>query len=135
MTDQGIHFINDAIKYRTNHFIMKHTSNNVYYPQGNGQAKSINKIFGTLLTKLVNGNRNDCDEHLSIILFSYQTTYKVGIGHTLFQLMYGLHPLLVIEYPLPSKLGEKKNPQPLKILTSRLSKLKKLHENGLISHV
>jgi len=27
--------------------------------QGNGQAKPINKVFGTLLTKLVNENWND----------------------------------------------------------------------------
>jgi hypothetical protein len=48
----------------------------------------------TILTKLGNENRNDWDEHLSTILFSYQTTYKVKIGHTPFQLVYGLHPLL-----------------------------------------
>jgi hypothetical protein len=41
------------------HFILKHTSFIVYYPQGNGQAKSTNKVFGTLLTKLVNENYND----------------------------------------------------------------------------
>jgi len=34
--DQGTHFINDAIKYLTNHFILKHTSSTIYYPQGNG---------------------------------------------------------------------------------------------------
>jgi hypothetical protein len=26
----------------------------IYYPQGNGQGEPINKVFGTLLTKLVN---------------------------------------------------------------------------------
>jgi hypothetical protein len=57
--DQGTHFINDAIQYLTNHFIFRHTSFTIYYPQGNGQAKSINKVFGTLLTKLVNENKND----------------------------------------------------------------------------
>jgi hypothetical protein len=34
--DQGIHFINDAIKYLTNHFLMKHVSFTTYYPQENG---------------------------------------------------------------------------------------------------
>jgi hypothetical protein len=71
VTDQGTHFINDEIKYITNHFILKHTSSIVYYPQGNGQAESTNKVFGTLLTKLVNENKNDWDEHLSTFLFSY----------------------------------------------------------------
>ncbi len=71
VTNQGTHFINDAIKYLIDHFILRHTSSTIYYPQGNGQAESINKIFGTLLTRLVNENRNDWDEHLSIVLFSY----------------------------------------------------------------
>jgi hypothetical protein len=56
---------------------MKHVNSTTYYPQGNGQAESTNKVLGTLLTKLVNENRIDWDEHLSIVLFSYKTTYKV----------------------------------------------------------
>jgi hypothetical protein len=36
ITDQGIHFIDDAIKYLTNHDMMKHVSFITYYPKGNG---------------------------------------------------------------------------------------------------
>ncbi len=36
VTNQGVHFINDAIKYLTNHFLMKHENFTTYYPQGNG---------------------------------------------------------------------------------------------------
>jgi len=50
--DQGTHFINDVICYSTSHFILKHTNSTIYYPQ----AESINKVFGTLLMKLVNEN-------------------------------------------------------------------------------
>jgi hypothetical protein len=50
-TDQGAHFINDVICYLTNHFILRHTGSIVYYPQGNGQAESTNKIFGTLVNE------------------------------------------------------------------------------------
>ncbi len=32
ITNQGVHFINDAIKYLTNHFLMKHVSSTTYYP-------------------------------------------------------------------------------------------------------
>jgi transposase InsO family protein len=71
VTDQGTHFISDAIRYFTNHFILRHTNIIIYYLQGNGQAKSTNKVFGTLLTKLVNEIRNDYDEHMSTVLFSY----------------------------------------------------------------
>jgi hypothetical protein len=33
-------------------------------------------VLGTLLTKLVNENKINWDEHLSTILFSYRTTYQ-----------------------------------------------------------
>jgi hypothetical protein len=59
VTNQGTHFINDAIRYLTDHSIMRHINSIVYYPQGNRQAESINKVFGTILTKLVNENIND----------------------------------------------------------------------------
>jgi hypothetical protein len=36
MMDQGTHFINDVIKYLTNHFIFRHINCIVYYLQGNG---------------------------------------------------------------------------------------------------
>ncbi len=36
VTNQSTHFINDVIHCLTNHFIMKHTSYIIYYPQRNG---------------------------------------------------------------------------------------------------
>jgi hypothetical protein len=82
ITGQGNHFINDAIKYLINHFLLKHVNSITYYPHGNGQVKSTNKVFETLLTKLVSENKTDYDEHLSKMLFSYKTTYKVAIEYT-----------------------------------------------------
>jgi hypothetical protein len=70
---------------------------------------------------------------MSIVLFSYQTTYKVGIGHTPFQLVYRLPPLLFIEYLLPSKLYEHVDPRHVRVLTNQLLELKRLQENKLIA--
>ncbi len=36
--DQGTHFINAAISYLTNHFIMRHNNFTIYYPPRNGQV-------------------------------------------------------------------------------------------------
>ncbi len=36
ITSQGVHFINDVIKYLTDHFQLKQVSSTTYYPQGNG---------------------------------------------------------------------------------------------------
>jgi len=43
---------------------------------------------------------------MSIVLFSYRTTYKVVIGYTPYQLVYGLHPLMPIEYIIPIAGGD-----------------------------
>jgi hypothetical protein len=34
--NKGVHFINDAINYLIDHFLMKHVSSTTYYPHGNG---------------------------------------------------------------------------------------------------
>jgi hypothetical protein len=81
--DQGVHFINDTIKYLIDHFLLKHVNFTTYYVQGNGQAKSINKVFGTFLTKLVSENITNWDEHLCIVLFSYICTYKIATWYTI----------------------------------------------------
>jgi len=39
----------------------------------------MNKVFGTLLTKLVNENKNDQDEHLSIVLFHIKSPTKLKL--------------------------------------------------------
>jgi hypothetical protein len=36
VTNQGVNFINDAIKYLSNHFLLKHVNCTTYYFQGNG---------------------------------------------------------------------------------------------------
>jgi hypothetical protein len=114
--DQGVHFINDAIKYLTNHFILKHVSSIAYYLQDNGQVESTNKVFGTLLTKLVSENRIDWDEHLSTILFSYRATYKIVTWYTLYQLVYGLHPLMPTKYIVPIVGGNERDNTLVKVL-------------------
>jgi transposase InsO family protein len=59
VSDQGTHFINEAIQYLTDHYLIKHRTSTTYYPQGNGQAESSNKFIGTLLTKLISDLRSD----------------------------------------------------------------------------
>ncbi len=126
--DQGVHSINDAIKYLTNHFLLKHVHLTTYYPQGNGQVKSTLKVLGSLLTKLVSENKTNSDEHTSTMLFSYIITYKVTTRYTPYQLLFGLHILMPIKYIVPI-IGGNEGENPLMIiLISRITKLEKLQE-------
>ncbi len=108
--------------------MLKHVNFTTYYPQGNGQDESTNKRLGTLLTKLVSENKTDWDEHLSIVLFSYITVYKVARGYTPYQLVYGLHPSMPIEYILLVVSGDQKDNASVKILINKVLKLEKLQE-------
>ncbi len=58
--------------------MLKHVNSTTCHPHGNGQVESTNKVIGRLLTKLVNEKKTNWDEQLSIILFSYKTSYKVA---------------------------------------------------------
>jgi len=92
--DQGIWHINDTLKHLIEQFLLKHVRSITYYPQGNGQAKFTNEVIGRLLTELVNEKITNWDEHLSTILFSYRTAYKVATSYTPYRIVYGLYPLM-----------------------------------------
>ncbi len=90
-----------------------------YYPQGNGQDESTNKVFKTLLAKLVSENKTDWNEHLFTMLFSTKVTTR----YTPYKLMYGLHPIMPIEYIIPIVSGNEKDSTPVKVLISIITKL------------
>ncbi len=45
--------------------------------------------------------------------------------------IYGLHPLMPIEYVMLAISGDHKDVEPTKVLTTRITKLEKLEENKL----
>jgi hypothetical protein len=66
------------------------------------------------------------DEHLSKIIFSYMTIYKVATLYTPYKLVYGWHPLMPTKYVLLVINGDHKYVKPIKILTTIITKLEKL---------
>jgi len=103
--------------------MLKHVYFTTYYLQGNGQAKSTNKVIGRLLTKLVHEKRTYWDEHMFTIFFHKRTTYKVVVGY---QLVHGLHPLMPIETKIQLLMGTTIDAKLTKVLTTRIRKLEKL---------
>jgi len=84
---------------------------------------------------LVSENKTNWDEHLPIVLFSFKKTYKVVTWYTTYQFVYGLHPLMPTKYVLPIISSDHRKGNPMRILTSMVSKLEKLQENRLQSKV
>ncbi len=68
---------------------------------------------------------------MSTILFSYKIVYKVVTSYTPYQLVYGLHPLMLTKYVLSTISGDHIDAKPTRVLTTRITKLEKLQENKL----
>ena len=108
----------------------------MYYPQGNGQAESTNKVIVKMLQKLVNDNCTNWDIQLYTVLFSYRTTYKVATGHSPFELVYGLLPLMPIEYiVLTQRTTTDLNFTQHRVLAARIADLDKLDETRLKAQI
>ncbi len=60
------------------------------------------------------------------MLFSYITTYKIATWYAPYQFVCGLHPLMPTENIIPIVGGDERNIIPVKVLTSKITKLEKL---------
>ncbi len=80
------------------------------------------------MTELVSENRTNWDEHLFTMLFSYKIAYKIVTGYTPYQLVYGLHPFMPTKYIVPVVSGNERDNILVKVLTIKITKLKKLQE-------
>jgi hypothetical protein len=69
--------------------------------------------------------------YLSTVLFSYKITYKVATWYTPYQLVYGLHPLMPTQYIVPVVGGNEKDSTLVRVLTNRITELKKLQETKM----
>jgi hypothetical protein len=65
------------------------------------------------------------------MLFSYKSVYKVVTWYTPYQLVYGLHPLMPIEYIVLVVCGDEKDSTPVRLLISIIIELKKLQETKM----
>ena len=67
------------------------------FPQGNGQAKTVNKVIVNGLQKRLDDAKGRWVEELPHILWTYRTTPRRSIGETLFSMTYGAKAVILIE--------------------------------------
>jgi hypothetical protein len=70
--------------------MLKHVSSTTYYPHESGQVEYTNKLIGALITKLVNENKPSWQENFPLYFY-----HIVIVGYIPYQLVYGLHPLML----------------------------------------
>ncbi|MCO5577836.1 hypothetical protein L7F22_049587 [Adiantum nelumboides] len=131
VSDRGTHFINEVIEQLLDEFMVIHQKLAPYHPQANGQAESTSKILVTVLSKIVNESRVDWDQKLHSALWAYRVAYKISIGTTPFNMVYGIQAILPLEFLIPTLRVAKELEWTGHELSEQLEILEKLDETRL----
>ena len=62
------------------------------------QAKSTNKILGTILTNIASGSHSYWELKLHAALWAYDVAYKTSTRTTPFNMVYGLDNIFLMEF-------------------------------------
>ena len=71
-----------------------------YHPQANGQVEVTNRVLEAILTKTVQHHHKDWADRLPEGLWAYRTTWRNTTGFTPYELVYGKHVVLPIEFEI-----------------------------------
>jgi transposase InsO family protein len=88
--DGGSHFIFWIFRKALTEVGVDHRTATLYHPQTSGQAETSNKQIKNIRQKTVNQMGRSWRTKLSEALWAYRTTYKIPIGMTPYQLVYGI---------------------------------------------
>ena len=80
------------------------------YPQGNGQAETVNKVIMNGLKKRLDDAKGKWVEELSNVLWTYRTTPRRSTGETLFSMTYGAEAVIPLETGFPMLRTSSFNP-------------------------
>ncbi|OAE29021.1 hypothetical protein AXG93_2171s1000 [Marchantia polymorpha subsp. ruderalis] len=90
------------IKDLTFYFQIKHRKTTLYNPKANGLTEKSNGLLCKILLKVTVAYAHDWDTKLSAALWAYRTTKKETTKQTPYFLVYGQHPILPIEFEVPT---------------------------------
>ncbi|CAF1098166.1 unnamed protein product [Rotaria sp. Silwood1] len=101
LTDQGSHFHNNLIQAITKDIGINHIFSTAFHPQTNGITERFNATIKPQLCKLQDSNRNNWDEYLLPIIYSYNIGQHRTTKYSPYQIVYGRNPTLPFDKPQP----------------------------------
>uniref|UniRef100_A0A2N9HWS0 Integrase catalytic domain-containing protein n=1 Tax=Fagus sylvatica TaxID=28930 RepID=A0A2N9HWS0_FAGSY len=102
ISDNGTPFVNKSVREVLEHYRIKHRRSTPYYPQGNGQAETTNRMLLRILSKMVFDYGKSWSSHLADTLWAYRGSTKTATGFTPFSLVYGTDAISPTELLVPS---------------------------------
>ena len=101
ISDNGLQFDSKAFRKYGSDLGIKNKYSILAYPQGNGQAKAVNKVIVNGLKKRLDDAKGKWIEELLHVLWTYQTTLRKSTGETPFSMTYGTKAVIPLENGFP----------------------------------
>ena len=102
ISDNGLQFDSKTFKRYCCNMGITNRYSTLAYPQGNGQAETVNKVIVSGLKKRLNDAKGKWVEELPHILWTYRTTPRKSIGETPFSMTYGAKAVIPLETRFPT---------------------------------
>lgn len=93
LTDQGQNFLSSLMKNLARKFKIQQYKTTAYHPQSNGSIERSHHVLTEYLKTQIDDETN-WDEHLSLAMFSYNTSIHESTKYSPFELVYGRIPRL-----------------------------------------
>lgn len=100
--DNGTPFVNKHVNATLGHYNIKHRRSTPYYPQGNDQAETTNKVISKILSKMVHEYKANWSARLINALWAYKTSPRESTGFSPYSFISGAEVIIPIELSLPT---------------------------------
>ena len=103
------------------------------YPQGNGQAETVNKVIVNGLKKRLDDTKGKWVGELPHVLWTYRTTPRRSTGETPFSMTYGAKAIIPLETGFPTLRTNSFNPSDNdEHLKKNLDLIEEKRENAMV---
>ena len=110
ISDNGLQFNSKTFKSYCGELGITNRYSTHAYPQGNRQAKAVNKVIVNGLKKKLDVAMGKWVEELPYVLWTYRTTSRRSTGETPFSMTYGAETVIPLETGFPTLRSSLFNP-------------------------
>ena len=97
LSDQGWNFESKLLEELCLLAQVKKMKTTPYRPEGNGSCEQFNRILISMLGTLPEEFKAEWTNHVNTLTYAYNCTRSNATGFSLYYLLYGRHPLLLID--------------------------------------